>query len=274
MTVQTNPPHSTTPRSNTARIFLSLAIVLVCLALGSGFIWWYLKGGDSDTIKLSAADMAAMQDAARQMAYRDNGGVPMTGRGRGPLGSPNFVAPPPPPDPDTVTVMLGIQVIRAGQALASIRPGPKVGDPAIVTFKQKSFGELIDPPSFTIARRIVHEDSLARQLAVGDDQLKQLAVIVASPAVSSKYLAALPVDPTKLDNIRSASAAYTKAMASTDKGAQEKAQSALIDLVRQFGNAAMSTARQEYDDADRNISAILTPRQIEAYKQGKTIASR
>src|SRR5277367_6507943 len=57
---------TTTPRKSSRSygvpMILAAAVVLLCLSTGSAFVWWYLKSAGGDvTIKLSQADLNALQ---------------------------------------------------------------------------------------------------------------------------------------------------------------------------------------------------------------------
>jgi hypothetical protein len=244
-----------------------LAIVMVCLLLGAGFIWWYLRGSmDADTVKLSAADLASVQDTSRRLAYQANGGVPLN---RG--GGNGFVAPPPPPDPDGVFAAGNLQNIRVGMVQITVRPPAPGGQPTL-TFRQRNYGMLADMPTFTIARRIVHEDILAKQLAATDDQITKLKALIAEPAMSGKYIMALPVAPADAATVAKAWLAFNATLKpGTDKAAHDAARDALLLAARAVGDPALTKAKAEYDQANAQIMSILESRQIEAYKQGKTL---
>jgi hypothetical protein len=244
-----------------ARALLSVGLVSICLILSVLFIWWYAQSVSGPaTVRLSADDLAAMQSAGRQLNFQNNGGVPNANSRGGFLQI--TPAAPPPPEPDAI---LG-QVIRAGQVLVRVQAAAVPGGPPKMVFRQRTWGLIQEKPNFTIARRIVHEAALARQLAITPDQLAALAKLVATPALKSAYLSALPVTDDEMATTVKIWQAYVAAGASNHDAAQ-----AVLTTVHGIGNAALSRARQEYTAADQSISAIIEPRQIAAYREGKTL---
>jgi hypothetical protein len=187
-------------------------------------------------------------------------------------------APKSPPDPDAIAIAVGgaVQSIRVGmvQVQVQVRPAtnPSSAPTTLIVFRQRNWGMLLDPPTFTIARRIKNEDALAKQLMVTPDQMKQLVAIDAMPAVMGKYMTSLPVPAADLDKARQACADYTKQLTAAKGGPAIAAlQSDLYKTVGEIGASAMNKAKQDYTDADRAISAILTQQQIDAYRQGKAL---
>jgi hypothetical protein len=247
-------------------VALSLGVVGLCLLLGSGFVWWYLKGpGQGRTVVLSAADMTSLQSAGRQLTYQNNGGVPLGGGMR-------RIVNRGPADPDGVFGGLA-QSIRAGQVMVVVRlplfhpPGAR----PVLVFRQRNWGMLQETTGFTIARRLVHEDALARQLAVTPQQLAQIAPVVATPVLKGTYIGALPISPEDEDRACRAWADYQTALAGKDGAATAMSLKNLLQTVKSIGNTAMIKARKEYADADKTITDTLTPKQIEAYRAGKTL---
>ncbi|MGA2232110.1 MAG: hypothetical protein ABSH22_14535 [Tepidisphaeraceae bacterium] len=252
---------------NAVPLLVGLGVVVICLALGAGFIWWYLRGSlDSNTVNLSPADIASIRDTGQRLAYQANGGVPLN---RG--GGNGFVAPPPPPDPDGVFAAGPTQQnIRVGMVQVNVKIPPPGGTPTLV-FRQRNYGMLAEPPTFTIARRIVHENTLAQQLAVTDDQIAKLKPIITQPAMAGKYVLALPVAPADAATVAKAWVAFNATIGG-DKTAHDNARAALLLAARTVGDPAMDKAKAEYEQANQLISSILEARQIEAYKLGKSLA--
>jgi hypothetical protein len=255
-----------TPSKPPARAQAILSISLVSLSLLASviFIMWYMKSaGASNTVKLSPEDLASMQTAGRQLNYQNNGVVPNT-NGRF---QPTFVAPaPPPPDLDRIEN----QVIRAGPVLVRVYATGPAGSIKLV-FRQRSWGMLQDTPNFTIARRIVHEESLAKQLAITADQLSALQKIVASPPLKSTYLSALPVTDAEMAEAAAAWKAYVAAVISNNAANIDAATKAVLSAVGRIGSTALSRAREEYAAADRAITTVVDTRQIAAYRLGKSL---
>jgi hypothetical protein len=245
----------------------SLVVVLLCLIAGGLFVWWYLGGSNnSATIKLSASDLAGMQDAGRLLlnpAMQNGGGQPFQRR----VGLPQQ-----PMEPDGIFAIGNWQVIRAGRVLVRVQPSSTAGAKPTMTVRQRTWGLLQDPPTFTIARRIVHEPALAKQLAVTPQQLQQLAVIVATPPLKGRYLTALPMLSENMDRLQAVWSSYSQAMAQNDATQQAKLTQELLRTVRATGSAALTKARADYQADDQQINQILQPRQIDAYLQGKTLA--
>jgi hypothetical protein len=253
----------TQPKSpSKVHALLSLGLVCICLILSALFIWWYAQSiSGSSTVKLSADDLAAMQTAGRQLNFQNNGGVPNNNGRNGFL----QIAPaaPPPPEPDSIDN----GVIRAGHVLVRVQAAKVAGGPPIMIFRQRTWGLIQDKPNFTIARRIVHETALARQLAVTPDQLAALTKLVATPALKSAYLSALPVTDDEMATAVQAWKAYVAA-----GPANRAAADAVISIVRNIGQAALNRAKANYTAADQQISAILQAQQIAAYHAGKSLA--
>ena len=243
---------------------------MICIVLGLGFVWWYFAGaGGSSTVKFTPQDLAAMQDAGKQLTYQGNGGNPTVING---MGRPLLImARPLPPDPDGVFSIGSLTVIRAGPAMVRVQ-ATAAGKPMFV-FRQRTWGRLKDAPSFTIARRIVHEKPLATQLAVTDAQLAQLAKIVATPPLKGAYLSALPVEDAEMTTAATAWAAYQTALASKDPKQVEPATSDMLKTMHGIGDVALARANKEYAASDEAIGQVLTPLQITAYHQGKTISA-
>jgi hypothetical protein len=256
---------SKSSRSYGVPIFLSAAVILLCLAVGAGFVWWYLKNSNDATIKLSSADQIALKKIESDAPpVAGVGPVQAIPRRRGPrpaaigTGLPAGVFP----SGDG-------EVIRAGQVL--VRVGP--GNPPTLVFREAAWGLLQDRPVFTIARRIVHEEPVARQLAISAEQMTALKSIAATPAVAGKYLAALPVDPKNMEIVQNLWLAYSKFLKPTNGPARDAVLKTLLNSVRVTGAAALTQARGEYDEEAAKIRDIITPRQIEAYRQGKSLTA-
>jgi hypothetical protein len=257
---------------STLPILLSLGMVVLCLVLGGGFVWWYLKGpGQTATVTLSSDDLAALQSAGRRLNYQANGGAPLNANQ---FGGGGGMQPrrPPPPEPDGIFMVGSLQVIRAGQVLVRVQPAPTAGAEPKLVFRQRTWGLLADFSTFTIARRIAHEESLAKQLLITPEQLTPLTKIAGSPVLKAAYLTALPVPDQDMDRAHKAWTDYNAALVSNNKDTISKSKADLIKTVREIGVAAMARARKEYADADKDINAVLEPRQIEAYRQGKSLA--
>ena len=255
--------------SSKVSLIASLVMVLVCLLLGGGFVLWYLKaGGETATIKLSADDLAAIQSVnGRGGGNGNSNGAASNAPARRPA-----LAARAPAEPDGIYGTADLPVIHAGSVLVRIQAAAKPGDLPTLVFRQRTWGLLMDAPTFTIARRVVHEPALAKQLAVTSDQLTKLTAIATLPALNAKFVAALPVPADELAKVGQAWSAYSASLAGTDQIAQEKTKIELLALVRVTGNAAMSNAKKAYADADTQIAAILDQNQISAYKLGKSVA--
>jgi hypothetical protein len=258
---------TTTPQksSRSYGVPIVLAVVLLCLSIGSAFVWWYLKSAGGDvTIKLSQADLNAIQKVDHD--------PPMTGVG------PNLAVPrrrqvrPAPVGaglPDGVFPSGDGFVIRAGQVLVRVT----AGDTPTLIFRERAWGLLQDRPVFTIARRIVHEAPLAQQLAISADQMKALKDVVAAPPVAGKYLAALPVNDKNMQLVTALWLSFIKLRTSTDTASKDRARSNLLKTTQVVGASALTQARGEYDEAAAKIRDIVTPRQIEAYRAGTSLTA-
>jgi hypothetical protein len=255
-------------------LILSLAVVVICVALGGGFIWWYLReGGGSSTVKLSQQDLTAMQSAGQQLTFRQNGGTPTGnpfGVGRG---GPPVLRIRTAPDPDGIFSIANFEVIRAGQTLVRVQASATAGAPPTLVFRQRTWGLLQDAASFTIARRIVHEAALAHQLAVTNDQMIALAKIVATPPLKGTYLSGLPVPDSDEAVAVKAWTDYQAASTSNDTAKKAQGMADLLKSMRAIGAAAMTDARTQYSNADAAITQILSAEQVQAYRQGKSLAA-
>jgi hypothetical protein len=251
------------PTRNRLPLVLSGLVVLVSLLLGGAFVLWEMKSSGSGVVKLSDTDVQTLQSVGKQMQYKDAGGVPLQGNQVGPGRRPMIRLRQ--AAADSIAINGNITLIQTGQVMVRIQAG--VNPPAI-TFKQRMWGELPDRPVFTIARRIVHEESLAKQLAVTQEQLRQLAAIVATPPLKSAYITALPVSGNDLDAAQKAWAAFT---ATPNRGGA--AQLTLFKALKPIGDNALAKARSDYNDSAKAINTILQHDQIQAYNQGKSLAS-
>jgi hypothetical protein len=261
---------STSKSSAKLTLVLSLAVVLLCVVIGGCFVWWYLRDGAA-TVKLSAQDMLAMQNAGQKMTLRDTAAGIFNPPGRAGTGGPPVLRVRTAPDPDGIFAIVNFQVIRAGQTLVRVQPAETAGAPPTLVFRQRTWGLLQDAPSFTIARRIVHEEALAHQLAVTADQLTSLAKIVSTPPLKGTYLTALPVSDSDMAVAAKAWTDYLAANASTDAAKKNQATADLLKSARDIGSAALTKARTEYGDADNAINQVLNAQQIQAYREGKTL---
>jgi hypothetical protein len=265
-----------TAQSNTSSkmpLVVSLSVLAVCLLLGGGFIWWYLgESGSGSTVKLSVQDVAALQSAGQQLTFRQNGGSAVVNMGRPGTGGPPVLQLRSPPDPDGVFPVGNFIVIRSGQTLVRVQPAAGATTQPTFAFRQRTWGLLQDAPSFTVARRVVHEDSLAHQLAVTHDQLTALAKVVSLPPLKGEYLTALPVSDSDLTVVATAWTHFMAARAANDKKATDQARSDLLQTARDIGAAALARAKKEYADADNAINQALNAQQMQAYREGKTLA--
>jgi hypothetical protein len=253
------------PTRNRLPLVLSGLVVLISLLLGGAFVFWEMKNSGGGVVKLSDTDVETLQSVGKQMQFKDAGGVPLQGNQVGPGRRP-AIRLRQPTAADSITNNGNITLIQTGQVMVRIQAG--VNPPAI-TFKQRMWGELPDRPVFTIARRIVHEESLAKQLAVTQEQLRQLTAIVATPPLKSAYITALPVSSNDLDTAQKAWAAFT---ASPNRG-PGPVQVTLFKALKQIGDNALAKARSDYADSAKAINSILQHDQIQAYNQGKSLAS-
>lgn len=263
MTVQ-SPKSLATIASGRISPILSVGMVLACLAAGSAFVWWYLKApGNSQTIQLSADDMAALQQAGRRVV----GQIPAN------LGAPPPNRPAGPLEPDgIVDSAFGSKVIRIGNVQVRVAPAMFGAKGPTIRFLQRNWGLLQDPLVFTVARRIVNEPSMAKQLAVTTKEMDELKQLVTLPAVRGKYLSALPASPAEIDRAAAAWADYEHGLASTTDPAEKKRLTqSLLKSMQTIGAAALGRAKREYKDAAKQISGVLEPRQIDAYAHQRTL---
>ena len=261
-----NPPQ---PTRNRTPLLAAIGLVFLCLAAGAAFVWYEIKGAASNHVTFSQQDAQAMEAAGQRLTFSANGGIPMAPAGPHP--GPPPMRRPTQLVPDGVTAVGNWQVIRAGQVLVRVEAAPPPNTVNFV-FRQRTWGLLQDSPVFTIARRVVHEDALAKQLAVSNDQLQQLTRLVSQPALKGAYIAALPVPPDDIAKVRQAWTAFLAARSTANPQAIAKARADLLLTVRQTGMAALAHARADYNQADKAITAIFTTRQIEAYREGKSLA--
>jgi hypothetical protein len=249
-------------------LVVSLSVVVLCVALGGWFIWWYMReSGGGDTVKFSPQDVAALQSAGQQLAFRQNGGAAVPFMGRPGTGGPPVLLFRAPADPDGIFPVGNFFVIRAGQTLVRVEPGP----PLALAYRQRTWGMLQDAPSFTIARRIVHEPTLVHQLAVTGDQLAALTKLISTPAMKGTYLTALPVSDSDLAVTAKAWTDFMAARAAGDRKTIDQDRTDLLASARDIGAAALAKAKKEYSDAETAINQVLSAQQIEAYRDGKTL---
>jgi hypothetical protein len=243
---------------------LAAVVVLACLLAGSGFVWWYLKGPDSATVQLSTDDLVALQQAGRRVVgdIPQNRGAPMQIRPNGPL------------EPDgIVDSAFGSKVIRVGNVQVRVVPPMFGGTTPNIKFLQRNWGLLQDPLVFTIGRRVINEPALAKQLAMTPKEMDALKTLVQLPAVRGKYLSALPASPAEMERAAAAWADYTKGLASTkDAAEQERQKQVLLKTMQSIGSAALGRARREYNDAAKQLGAVIEPRQADAYVRQKTLS--
>jgi hypothetical protein len=262
---------SATGSSAKVSLVLAGSILVLCFLLGGGFVWWYVQRVNQPTrVTLTPDEMTTMQNAGRQLTIADNGGARLNLSGPSTLQRNLTFRVQTPTDPDGVFTVGMYQVIRAGSVLVRVQPA-SAGQPPALIFRQRTWGLLMDAPTFTIARRIVHEPPLAKQLAVTPRQLDVLTQIVAAPALKGVYLSALPMPDTDKATALKAWTDYQASMASKDANAIKQAPAAMLMIVRNIGSAAMARAKKEYSDADNAIRQALSSTQIDAYHQGKTL---
>ena len=126
---------------------------------------------------------------------------------------------------------------------------------------------LTDPTEFTIARRIVREPAIARQLAITPDQMSKLQAIVSTPAVQGNYLGSLPVPDEMLTEVENDWTTYVRSQSIS----RSAAESTLVQSAQRAGDQAMNKARSDYTASLKAITSILTQQQIQAYSSGKTL---
>jgi hypothetical protein len=248
---------------------ISALVVVACLAAGGGFVWWTFKNTvQTDTVKLSDSDLADLRNAGQRLQYQGSGGVPINASQYGPgnVRTSPFAPGPQAPAVDSISTSGDVTIIRCGNVVVRVRPKTIPG----MTFRQRYWGLLQEPtpPLFTIARRIVHEDSVRTQLAVTPQQLTQITAIVAEPAVRQEFITGLPVT---VEDEQKAEAAW-KQYIDAARSANTVSQAQLFKTIRAAGETALATARGEYARAQRELTAVITVRQIQAYNSGRSLA--
>lgn len=232
--------------------------VALCLAAGAWFIGWSISGAsDNATIKLSPSDLAQMQATGGRMQFQNNGGTLQINNGEPtPFGATG---------PDSISFMGSrFATIHAGRVLVIVNAMTKT--PTFI-FRQRVWAELREPWIFVIARRSVHEKSVATQLDLTPDQLAKLTTMVASPEVQQKYMSALPLAPAELAEAQKAWADF-----SALPPAAKAHPMGLFQTIRQIGEAALSRAQKNYYAMSKSITAVFTPQQIKAYQEGRALA--
>jgi hypothetical protein len=241
------------------RVSLAIGVLAValCLAAGAWFIWWSIAGGaDNGTIKLSESDLAQMQTTSGRMQFQNNGGSLQVNSGPQLFGGIG---------PDTLSLIGShVATIHTGRVLVIVNGLTK---PPTIIFRQRVWAELREPWIFVIARRSVHEKSVAVQLNETPEQLAKLTALVATPAVQQKYISALPLSPAELADAQKAWADFAAGLPGSRAHPQ-----ALYQTMSKIGEAALTRAQRICYATDKAISTVLTPEQIKAYQQGRALA--
>jgi|GEM_PF-7034365 len=253
---------TTTKSRSLLPMALSLAAVIVCLTAGGLFVWWEIANKGGVVIKLTPDELASLPGARNQPI----GVTPAARAAR----RPN-AASTPPPDPDGIFNSGNAMNIRTGNVQVRVSPGPVAGGPPVLVFAQRNWGMLQNSSNFTIARRVVHEDAIAKQLAVTPDQIAKLTPIVSGSAVKGVYVNALPVSKDDMTKALDAWMVYRKTWTVT--GPPPGTPEDLLAAMKDVGNTAMAQARKEYSDADSAISGIITNEQIAAYINNRSLAT-
>jgi hypothetical protein len=262
---------TTSPRRKPkAPLIVAGLLLLLCVVLAGSFVWWYVSRlTQSSQVTFTADEVQNLQDAGKQLVIRDAGGASVNPNS-GPVLLQRALARPAAPEPDGVYTVGSFQVVRVGTTMARVQPAA-AGAPMALVFRQRSWGLIQDAPTFTIARRIVHEAALSKQLAVSNAQMDALNKIVAEPPLKGVYLSALPVPADDMSTAMKAWADYATAQAGTDATAKTQSEQVLIKTIGTVGSVAIAKAKQDYADADNQIKQILTAQQIDAYHQGRAV---
>ncbi|HUB26335.1 MAG TPA: hypothetical protein VL992_12970 [Tepidisphaeraceae bacterium] len=268
---------TTAPKKSPRGISLAISVMIViaCLIAGGGFIWWTFKNTvQTDTVTLSDADVADMRSAGMRLQYQGNGGVPINAGqfGPGTIRPSPFAPSPQSPTIDSISISGDVTIIRCGNVIVRVQPKAI----PVMTFRQRYWGLLQEPavpPLYTIARRIVHEDAVQAQLAVTPQQLASLSPIVQSPAVRQAYLTSLPVTVEDEHKAEQAWADYTSKSHAANSASRAALQAELLRTIRGIGDTALTTARNQYSLAQKQLAAIITVRQIQAYMNSHSLAA-
>jgi hypothetical protein len=260
----TSPPKTS---GNRIPLVSSLLVVLLCLALGGGFVWWEFRTSESNVVKLSDADLAEVQSAGQRMQYR-GAAVPAPAAilNQGSPFNPNT------PEANSIRSTAGLTIVYCGKVVVRVYPNT---NPPRILFLQRYWGMLQEPmdQAFTITRRIAHENSVRTQLAVTPEQFARLSAMASSPPVNQAYVSALPIAPDEMARAQKAWGDYSNATHTANAAGLPKALQALFGSFTQIGNAALTKATGQYAASDKQIIGILTTRQMQAYRSGRTLTS-